>query len=47
MRSLAQVMTQKQISDANDQAAQFPGPRPPVDDASTSNGISNSFMERR
>src|SRR6266478_1681774 len=47
IKSLSRVMTQEQIRDASNRAAQFPGSRSPHEGLSNSNGIRSSFVERR
>ena len=46
MKSLARLMTQKQISEATDRAAHFPGPRAPAENPGTANSFRSSFKER-
>ena len=43
MKSLSRVMTQQQISEASNRAAQFPGARLPQAGMSNPNGIRSSF----
>ena len=47
IKSLSRVMTQAQIRDASNRAAQFPGYRLPREGLSNSNGIRSSFVQRR
>jgi TPR repeat protein len=47
MKSLSQVMTQEQISEATVRAEQFPGSRSPREGMNNSNGMGGSFFEWR
>jgi TPR repeat protein len=47
MESLSRLMTQAQISEANNRAAQDPGSRLSQQEVSNSNGIKSSFAEQR
>jgi hypothetical protein len=47
MKSLSRRMTQAQISEARDRAAQVPGSRLSRQAVSDSNGIKSSFAEHR
>ena len=43
---LARLMAQKQINEASDRAAHFPGPREPAENPGTANSFRSSFKER-
>jgi len=45
MKTLSQVMTQEQISEAAVRIAQYPGPRSPRRGMSNSNSMTSSFAE--